>query len=114
MNRRLRFYDVISDKHCDRKQNPIICELSYPIADIITDRHESHIYSGQEKHQADIGKYESYAYAYKLPFGQFNVNCIKKEEKDEYNSEKYQNTQKAMNTLGEQIYLVIKMKKKNS
>ncbi len=39
---------------------------------------------------------------------------LKKEEKDEYNSEKYQNTQKAMNTLGEQIYLVIKMKKKNS
>lgn len=38
---------------------------------------------------------------------------LKKEEKDEYNSEKYQNTQKAMNTLGEQIYLVIKMKKKN-
>lgn len=39
---------------------------------------------------------------------------LKKEEKDEYNSEKYQNTQKAINTLGEQIYLVIKMKKKNS
>ena len=39
---------------------------------------------------------------------------LKKEEKDEYNSEKYPNTQKAMNTLGEQIYLVIKMKKKNS
>ena len=38
---------------------------------------------------------------------------LKKDEKDEYNSEKYPNTQKAMNTLGEQIYLVIKMKKKN-
>ena len=32
---------------------------------------------------------------------------LKKEEKDE-------NTQKAMHTIGEQIYLVIKMKKKNS
>ena len=59
IDRRLRFYDKVTDQCSHRHQYPPVGSGCHDLTEVITGRHKAHIRAGQKQYQTDISIHQT-------------------------------------------------------